>query len=32
MEQIALGLPLGFGSAVFLQWERTIKGGWFVVE
>ena len=27
-----LGLPMGIGPAVFLQWDRAIKGGWFVVE
>jgi hypothetical protein len=28
----SLGLPFGIGPAVFLEWERAIKGGWFVVE
>jgi hypothetical protein len=27
-----LGLPAGIGPAVFLQWDRAIKSGWFVVD
>lgn len=27
-----LDLPLGIGPAVFLQWEKAIKGGWFVID
>lgn len=27
-----LGLPLGIGPAVFLQWDEAIKGGWFIVD
>lgn len=26
------GLPLGIGPAVFLQWDKAIKGGFFVVD
>jgi len=28
----ALGLPSGIGPAVFLQWDKAIKSGWFVVD
>lgn len=27
-----LGLPHGIGPAVFLQWDKAIKGGWFVAD
>lgn len=27
-----LGLPSGIGPAVFLQWDRAIKSGWFIVD
>ena len=27
-----LGLPAGIGPAVFLQWDKAIKSGWFVVD
>lgn len=28
----SLNLPFGIGPAVFLQWERAIKSGWFVEQ
>jgi hypothetical protein len=28
----SLGLPHGIGPAVFRQWDRAIKGGWFVTD
>ena len=27
-----LGLPYGIGPAVFSEWDKAIKGGWFVVD
>jgi hypothetical protein len=31
-EDEELGLPYGIGPAVFEQWDRAIKGGFFVTD
>lgn len=28
----SLGLPSGIGPAVFTQWDKAIKSGWFLVD